>query len=300
LFKSTNLKDIRTRISELHKKSASLEPSQVQREKYINKAANFAHHFLNTINEVETYKGNHPKKDVFNIDGDANDMDHLVSIYNDEVANVGMKPASGGHLGYIPGGGVFVASLADFMVDITNEYAGMYYASPGGVSLENALINWMKDLFGFPTDAIGNLASGGSISNLIALTAARDKHEVKNEHIKKSVIYLSPQVHHCIQKALRIIGLEDIVIHYLKLDENSKIDPNNLLEQIENDKISDLKPFLVIASAGTTDTGAIDPLEKIGEIAKEHNLWYHIDGAYGGFFMLVDEIRHKITICRML
>jgi len=100
---------------------------------------------------------------------------------------------------------------------------------------------------------------------------------------------MSPQVHHCIHKAIRIIGMEDVQVRLLKLDTSSKIDSKTLSEAIEQDLQDGLHPFMIIASAGTTDTGAIDPLEKIGNIAKQHNLWYHIDGAYGGFFILCDE-----------
>jgi glutamate/tyrosine decarboxylase-like PLP-dependent enzyme len=168
----------------------------------------------------------------------------------------------------------------------------MYYASPGAVTIENELINWMKSIFGFPKTAVGNLTSGGSIANLIALTAARDKHKIKNEKISKSVLYLSPQAHHCIRKALRIIGLEDIKISILELDEFSKIDTVKLEEKIQKDIEKGLHPFMVIATAGTTDTGAIDPLAAIGKIAKKNNLWYHIDGAYGGFFILSEKRKH--------
>ncbi|MEZ4780904.1 MAG: aminotransferase class V-fold PLP-dependent enzyme [Flavobacteriaceae bacterium] len=82
-------------------------------------------------------------------------------------------------------------------------------------------------------------------------------------------------------------------MNYLELDEDSKIKVDNLKSKIETDKNNGLNPFLVVASAGTTDTGAIDPLEAIGNLAKEHNLWYHVDGAYGGFFILVDNIKEK-------
>lgn len=104
---------------------------------------------------------------------------------------------------------------------------------------------------------------------------------------------MSPQVHHCIQKALRIIGLEDVQIRYVALDASSKISTSDLEEKIQVDKNNGLNPFVVIASAGTTDTGAIDPLESIGKIAKDNNLWYHIDAAYGGFFILVDTVKHR-------
>ena len=106
-------------------------------------------------------------------------------------------------------------------------------------------------------------------------------------------MYLSPQAHHCIHKALRIIGLEDVQIRLLELDENSKINTDYLTKVIQIDRENGLFPFLAIASAGTTDTGAIDPLEKIGRIAKEANIWYHIDGAYGGFFILSESVKHR-------
>jgi len=93
----------------------------------------------------------------------------------------------------------------------------------------------MKSIFGFPKDAIGNLTSGGSIANLIALTAARDKHKIKNEKIIKSVLYLSPQAHHCIHKALRIIGLEDVKVQLLELNTLHKIDTAKLTEKIKED-----------------------------------------------------------------
>ena len=155
--------------------------------------------------------------------------------------------------------------------------------------MENELLNWFKKLFGFPKEAIGNLTTGGSLANLIALTTARDAHKIKGDKIEKSVVYLSPQVHHCIHKALRIIGLEDIIVRQLSLDEFYKIDTCKLEQQIVSDLSQDLYPFCIIASAGTTDTGAIDPLDDIGNISKKYNTWFHIDAAYGGFFILVDD-----------
>ena len=286
---------LKSDIQALEKISETLEPTEDQRNSYVQKMNNFANSFISKLDAVETYNGKQPIKDVFKLNDKRHSFEELLNIFTEQVANIGMKPSSGGHLGYIPGGGIFSSALADFMVDITNEYAGMYFASPGGVSMENALLDWMKSLFGFPETAVGNLASGGSISNLIALTAARDKHKIKNDRIEKSVVYLSPQVHHCVHKALRIIGLEDVKINYVKLDEFSKIDTIDLEQKIESDRADGLNPFLVIASAGTTDTGAIDPLDKIGNITKKNNLWYHIDAAYGGFFMLVDEVKEKFN-----
>ena len=103
------------------------------------------------------------------------------------------------------------------------------------------------------------------------------------------MIYASSQAHHCILKAIRISGLTECVIRIIPLDENYRMKPDVLEKAIEEDIQKKLIPFLVIASAGTTDVGAVDPLEIIGKIAKKHNLWYHIDAAYGGFFILTEQ-----------
>jgi glutamate/tyrosine decarboxylase-like PLP-dependent enzyme len=281
------------KIQELHKISESLEPTETERNNYVNDVSKYANSFINELENSKTFTSAKETPNAFSLSKEKKTLPELLKLYDNEIATKGIKPASGGHIGYIPGGGIYTSAIADFLVDVTNEYVGMHFSCPGGVAIEHVLLDWMKGMFGFPETAVGNLTSGGSIANLIAMTAARDKHKIKNATIEKSVIYLSPQVHHCIQKALKIIGLEDVIINYLELDDNSKIKIDDLKSKIKTDKHNGLNPFLVVASAGTTDTGAIDPLEAIGNIAKENNLWYHVDGAYGGFFILVDEVKQK-------
>ena len=286
----TNLKK---QILDLHKVSQTLEPNEDERTNYVNEVSKYANGFINELETTKTFIGSKETPNAFALSKYKTSLAEILKLYDSEIATKGIKPASGGHIGYIPGGGIYTSAIADFLVDVTNEYVGMHFSCPGGVAIEHVLLDWMKEMFGFPETAVGNLTSGGSIANLIAMTAARDKHKIKNATIEKSVIYLSPQVHHCIQKALKIIGLEDVIINYLELDDNSKIKADDLKSKIKADKSNGLNPFLVVASAGTTDTGAIDPLQEIGNIAKDHNLWYHVDGAYGGFFILVDDVKDK-------
>jgi aromatic-L-amino-acid/L-tryptophan decarboxylase len=285
--------DLKQKILELQRISEALEPTEAQRNQYITQVNNYTNAFINGVENEKAFSSDKETPHIFAIDNQKKSLEELLKIYADEVAAKGIKPASGGHIGYVPGGGIYTSALADYIADVTNEYSGMYYASPGAVTIENELIDWMKSMFDFPKTAIGNLTSGGSIANLIALTAARDKHQIKNSKIENSVIYVSNQVHHCINKALRIIGLEDVIIRHVELDDYSRIIPEDLSAKIKNDKAAGLNPFLVIASSGTTDTGAIDPLQTIGEIAKANNLWYHIDAAYGGFFILIDDKKDK-------
>ena len=285
------MKKLLKQLTQLEKISAELEPDESLRNEYNAAVNTYANGFINSLIDRPAYtKGDANNKEL-SIKKTKQSLADLLAIYTNEVVEKGIVASSGGHVGYIPGGGIFTSSLADYLVDITNEYAGIHYASPGAITMENELIHWFKRIFNFPQNAVGNLASGGSIANLIALTAARDKYQIKNEKITKSVVYLSPQVHHCIHKALRIIGLEDVIVRHVVLDKNHRIDTENLEHLIKTDMTSGLHPFLVIASSGTTDTGAVDPLDDIGDITKKYNLWYHIDGAYGGFFILVDGMK---------
>ncbi|MCW8981574.1 MAG: aminotransferase class I/II-fold pyridoxal phosphate-dependent enzyme [Altibacter sp.] len=282
------------RIKALQESSEALEPSEEQRNSYTSQLSTFTNRFINGLSINPAYTSAKETKGALAISSTPRSFESLLALYEQEVASKGINAASGGHLGYIPGGGIFTAALADYMADVTNEYSGMYYASPGAVSIENELIDWMKVVFGFPKEAVGNLTSGGSIANLIALTAARDHHGVRFDRIPTSVIYVSEQVHHCIQKALRIIGLEAVIIRYVPLNEQHRMKAEALSKMIAEDLENDLHPFLIIASAGTTDTGAIDPLRAIGCIAQEHDLWYHVDGAYGGFFILTESKKEML------
>src|SRR5690625_7527806 len=133
-------------------------------------------------------------------------MDDILGVFKEEVNEPGLRAASGGHVGYIPGGGIYASALGDFLAAVSNEYAGVSYASPGAVAIENEVINWLKGVFSFPETAVGNLTSGGSIANLIALTAARDIYKVTNDHITKYYLYYIVHVYHLHSKPSNIQG----------------------------------------------------------------------------------------------
>ena len=286
------MKELIDRLSELEIASSGLEPNAEKRKELFTEIQNYTEAFIEDIDHGKSYFQNEEAIKNLEIDGKAHDLKEVLKNYDKEVTHRGINPASGGHVGYIPGGGIYTAALGDYLADITNEYSGMHFGSPGAVAIEHEVLNWLKKIFGFPMSSVGNLPSGGSIANLIALTAARDQHEIKGAKVDRAVIYLSQQVHHCVQKALRIIGLGDVKIRYISLDAGFRLKTSELKAQIESDKSEGLQPFLVIASAGTTDTGAVDPLNDIADIAESENLWYHVDAAYGGFFILCDDTKH--------
>lgn len=281
------LQQIIAQLEALELKSADLELNEIERTTLINDASKYANQFINSLIERKGYSDKVPTS--LAIDGSKKSFLELLEVYDKQVVETGIVAASGKHVGYIPGGGIFASSIADFLAAVTNPYASVYYASPGAATIENEVVNWLKQLFSFPDSAVGSLSSGGSTSTLIAFTAARDHHRVKNERVPQSVVYMSEQVHHSTQKALRIIGLEDVVIRYIPLDENHRMDALALNLQIQSDIAANLHPFLIVASAGTTDTGAIDPLDAIADVAQQHQLWFHVDAAYGGFFILTSK-----------
>lgn len=279
--------EILTKLRELAPISGELDPTAADKTQLFRQIEHYSNHFLSTLPGVKGFY-NKPVGDL-SIKGEKHTFEGLLNTYQQEVVENGINAASPKHLGYIPGGGVYVSALADYLAAITNPFASAYFASPGAATMENEVVNWLKTVFSFPESAVGCLTSGGSVSNLIAFTAARDKHGVKNEKILKSVVYLSEQVHHSAQKALRIIGLEDVVLRTIPLDEHFKMCVSSLKQAVIDDKQQGLHPFLVIGTAGTTDTGVVDPLDAIADIAEANNMWFHVDGAYGGFFILTSQ-----------
>ncbi len=281
-------------IQQLEAIAKRLEPLPENRAEWNKEVQKYADNFLDDFNKHTTFV---VSKDLgkplldFPIPENGKPIDEVLACLKENVDTPNLNPASGGHFGYIPGGGVFTTALGDYLAAVTNRYAGIFFACPGGVRMENLLLRWMCTMVGYPSNALGNLTSGGSIANLSAITTARDAKGIKARDVEKCVIYMTQQLHHCVQKSLRIAGMKECIIRYIPMDETFKMIPSHLKDQIKADQTSGLLPFMVFASAGTTDTGAIDPLAEIGEIANASDIWFHVDAAYGGFFMLSDSLK---------
>mgnify|MGYP000592648911 CR=1 FL=1 len=284
------------KIKELEKLSRLLDPKESIREKWNSEVLDYSNIFINNLDTSKAFiQSKKNGKDIYNLDIDeqAIELTSLLDSTTKNIDGVGINPASGGHMGYIPGGGLYPSALGDYIAAISNRYAGVFYAAPGAVRLENMIIRWMCRLMDYPENSFGNLTSGGSTANLMALVTAREVHNIKARDIEKSVIYLTEQAHHSILKAIRISGLSEAKLRFIPLDENLKLSAEHLEKVIIEDRKNGLIPFYINASFGTTNTGTIDPLESIAVIAKKHKLWFHVDGAYGGFFKLVKELDSK-------
>lgn len=291
------MNDIRSQILELEAKSRVLEPDRSQRESVRNQILDYTERFLENIDQLNVWNDSESKgAGLYDdpIKEDPSSIEDLLISVKENVDDPHLNAASGGHLAYVPGGGIYYSALGDYMVAVSNKYAGVFYAGPGAVRMENMLIAWMAHLMGYPKTTAGNLTSGGSIANLTGIVTARDAHAIKGRDYETTVIYASSQMHHCLDKAIRIAGLSECILRDLPLDEGYRIISERLEELVVADKVAGLNPFLVIGSAGTTDVGAIDPLDAIADVSEKHGLWFHIDGAYGACFMLVADAREKL------
>ncbi|OSY89503.1 decarboxylase [Tenacibaculum holothuriorum] len=182
---------------------------------------------------------------------------------------------------FVPGPSNFVSTMADSLATGFNIFSGGWIVSPAAAELEIVTMNWLLKMFNFPVKKGGGIfTSGGSMANLTALVTAR---RIKcGDDFSKAVIYLSDQAHSSNIKAIRVLGFKKEQIRILPTDIEFRISINKLKNAIAKDRLEGLQPFCFIASAGTTNTGTVDPLDEIADICEEENLWFHVDGAYGG------------------
>ena len=197
--------------------------------------------------------------------------------------------AGPGYLAYIPGGGLYTAALADFLAQGVNRYVGLWQPSPAVVQIEENVTRWLCDVFDYPEGSQGLLLSGGSMANLSAMVTAR--HAKLGEDFLDGTYYVSEQAHASVTKAATIAGFSKRNLRIVPTDAELRMDPEALRALVGEDRAAGLRPFLVAPSAGTTNTGAIDPLDAIADIAADEGLWMHVDGAYGGFFQLTERGR---------
>lgn len=270
----------------------ALETSQEDRQTLQKAIIAYSEDFLESLEKTKAYEQNgysaEAQDKLFEVDEDKHPLEELLPFIAERVDKPGINTASGGHLGYIPGGGIYESALGDYLAAAINKYAGVFFASPGAVRMENSLIQWVGKLVGYSGNFGGNLTSGGSIANLIAISTARQAKNIKSRDIENTVIYTTRQTHHSLLKAFKLCGLEECILRVIPQDSQYRMVTSELEKQIEEDLPAGLKPFLIIANAGSTDVGAIDPLEILADIANRYDTWLHVDAAYGGFFLLTE------------
>ncbi len=186
---------------------------------------------------------------------------------------------------FVPGPSNYISVMADALATGYNIFSGGWANGPAAAELEIVTINWLLKLFKLPSKRGGGIfTSGGSMANLTAIVTAR---RIKcGDDYSNAVIYMSDQAHSSNIKAVRTVGFKKEQVRIIPTDAEFKFSINKLKNQIAKDKLEGLKPLCVIASAGTTNTGTVDPLTRIAEICKKEDLWFHVDAAYGGAAIL--------------
>ena len=277
------------KIKELEMEARKLEPGYADRAVLIEQVTAYSQTFLEALPEKKSYKQETNQWVDSMFPEGPESIDSILDWIHKSIDQSGINTTSGRHFGYIPGGGVFPSALGDYIAAVSNRYSGIYFASPGAVQLEQDLINWMCELIGYDkTLSGGTLTSGGSIANLTAIVNARDAAGLKSDDFSRAVVYCTQQTHHCIPKALKIAGMSETPIRIIPM-QDFKMKSDALENAIVADSRNGLNPWMVVGSAGTTDTGAIDPLDALGACAEKHGLWLHVDAAYGGAFLVVEK-----------
>ncbi|MEX0314496.1 MAG: aspartate aminotransferase family protein [Allomuricauda sp.] len=220
----------------------------------------------------------------------------------DEVGEKVLNTATG-NLGphmyaYVMSGGNQISIIAEKLATTINQNQTKWHLGPAMNEIEKRVIKWTAQMLGFTSDAGGVLVSGGSAANLTGLTVGRniffEKEGIRQKGLfgqAPFVVYASEEVHNCVDKSVELLGIGSNHLRKIKTNNAFQIDLEVLEETIKQDIADGLQPFCLIGNAGTVNTGAIDDLEALANLAKKYGLWYHVDGAYGALAAILDNLK---------
>lgn len=221
------------------------------------------------------------------------ELAELLRVIFDEAAPASFNTAAPGYLAYIPGGGLFDSALASFVADAVNRYVGVYAAAPALSQIETDVVAWFAGIIGFPPGARGFLTSGGSLANFTAVVTAR--RELLGDRFLDGILYTSDQTHHSVLKAALLAGFPERNVRRIRADDRFRLRAADVAAAVARDRRDGERPFMIVASAGTTNSGAVDALPELADLAACEGLWLHVDAAYGGFFALTSRGRRTLA-----
>jgi aromatic-L-amino-acid/L-tryptophan decarboxylase len=206
--------------------------------------------------------------------------------------------------GYITSSGAPLGALGELLAAAVNPNVGAWLLSPMASEIEAQTIRWVAEMIGYPVTCAGLFVSGGNMANFVCFLAARHAHAEKNVRVQgmdgtRLRAYCSKDTHTWIQKAADIAGLGTDAIRWIATDGEMRMDVAALREQILQDRAAGETPFLVIGNAGSVSTGAIDPLPELAEVCREFDLWFHVDGAYGGLAAVLPDAPKEFAGLRL-
>src|SRR4051794_8694288 len=223
----------------------------------------------------------------------AADFDEILATLERDVLPFVARIAHPGYMAYIPGEGTWPGALGDLIASALNVDTCWWLGASGPSALELVTLDWLRQWVGYPEAAAGVLVSGGSAANLTAIACAREA--LGGAMDSSFVVYLSDQTHSSVARAARALGFAPAQVRVIPTDEHARLRTDALRSALETDEAAGRRPLVVIANAGTTGTGAVDPLEELAEICRNARVWLHVDGAYGAFACLTERGRQALA-----
>ncbi len=226
------------------------------------------------------------------------DTSALLDMVQEKVVDTATLNMAPKMFAYVMAGGTQVSILAELLATTINQNIGKWHLAPVLTEMEKQVSKWGAQFIGYDPNAAGVLVSGGSAANLTGLTVARNVYFQDKQIQQKGVfgmkpftVYASIETHNCVDKSIDILGIGTDQYRKIPVNTDFTINIPQLKAQIDQDVKDGFDPFCLIGNAGTVNTGAIDPLDELAAIAREHNMWYHIDGAYGALAAGTDLVK---------
>jgi aromatic-L-amino-acid decarboxylase len=216
------------------------------------------------------------------------DFDDLLNVFREDIIPFSRQNAHPRMFGYVQSPGTPISAFADLLASTLNANLTVWRSAPAPVELERLTIDWVRQILGFNAEAGGLFVSGGSMANFAAIAAAR---QTKDDSLGRLRLYTSSETHFSVAKAAALLGIGRKNVRLVAVDERFKIRVDDLVAKITADLAAGYVPFCVVANAGTVNTGAVDPLMDVREVADRFQLWMHVDGSYGAFGVLAGSAR---------
>lgn len=229
-------------------------------------------------------------------------FDELLEEFEDRIVRYSRHNPHPRMFGYVASPGTPVTAVGSMLQSALNVNSTAWRSAPSAIEVEHVTINWLKEMLGYPRDAAGLFVSGGSMANFAALAAARCA-KAPGDVVRDGLaavgppmtLYVSEEAHFSVEKAAGMLGLGEANVRHIRTDSRFQLDLAHLEECVAADRSAGRLPFCVVASAGTTATGAIDPIAAIAGVARRNGLWLHVDAAYGGPAALAPSVRHRFA-----
>lgn len=270
----------------------SLDYTQEEFEKHLHDAIHVIGRLYDGLERKKVFQSNSVAevKSLFDepLPDSPTDIGTLLQRVEDEVYKHGTLSISPNFYAYVLSGGNHAALIGDMLGMAINQNTGKWHLGASAAEIELCVVRWIAEFTGFPVDTAGVIVSGGSSANLTCLKAARDfkaPFDIRTKGIRggpQMTMYVSTEGHSCLDKSADMTGIGREFLRKIPVKDDFTIDLGLLEQKILDDKAAGLLPICVIGNGGTVNTGAVDPLDALADLAARHNLWFHIDGAYGG------------------